>query len=489
MYTKRSTALFLLLLLVSAPWFPLANAQDQPPLRYYLPLVQEGTPANNPFGFDLRYYQSDAALPYISKAQARWARAGDVSWAAIESTKGTYNWDAMASLDANIKRLRRFGIQPTLVIQQSPAWAQRISGRLCSPPKQEAIADFARFAGAIAARYAGQVDHWEIWNEPEFAANQVPDSFGVGCWGGLSGSNYNGGDYYGEMLKQVYPAIKKANPNATVMAGAMAYFWPDDSKSSLFLRGILASGAGTSFDMLSFHAYGDWGPSSLLVAKTVRIRQILADNGLPDKPLIATEIAATCASNDKSTCSPDYATWVDYKQANFAARIYAEAVALDLDGAFWYTLASESPGFAYSHLIDLSSSGALTPRPAYHAFINSARLLQDATYVGDPLKPLANDQMQKVQALEFKKPNSRLFVLWVPQLGSKLPLYTIPIKSDEKAICTHKLDQERPVVYYCNIDEANSEVPITVNELPRYVEICRSDQCSRVLQSIRASFQ
>nr|MDQ2997051.1 hypothetical protein [Chloroflexota bacterium] len=137
--------------------------------KLFLPMMLIPSAAS-PFGFDIHHTVSDAVLQYVdvAGAKAKWARAGDVYWSAIEPVRGGgYRWENMAGVETNIQRLRAAGIEPTLVIMRSPAWAQRVPGRLCSPPKPEYIADFARFTRALAARYAGQVNYWEIWNEPD----------------------------------------------------------------------------------------------------------------------------------------------------------------------------------------------------------------------------------------------------------------------------------------------------------------------------------
>ncbi len=435
--------------------------------QVFLPLVST-TPPPSPFGFDLRDFITDTAIPYVRDAQPRWVRAGDVLWSNIEPVRGGgYHWEVLAAVEANIRRLHAIGIEPTLVVQQSPAWAQRIPGRLCSPPKPEYIADFERFAHALAARYAAMVNYWEIGNETDYAPNQVADNQGVGCWANSS-QPYHGGAYYGEVVRRLVPAIKAGNPNAQVIAGALMYGWPDDTISRDFLSGILSSGAGTVIDALSFHAYGEWGAGDLLIAKTVRIRQVLATYGYPNKPLFATEIAATCNGDTVASCPPDFQRW-KIRQANYAARIYAEALALNLKGAFWFTLAIDNPGASFSHLID-ETNGTLTPRPAYFAFLNSARLLLGARYVGPPIQEPPLDQLQKVQILTFRKPGSTLYVLWVPKTDFPV-LYDLPIKAGAQAICTDHLDESSPATYYCSDSNKDGIIPRAVNELPQYVEV------------------
>lgn len=441
--------------------------QATPGTKVFLPLVSAPAPAS-PFGFDLRWYIGANVLPYVRDLRPRWARAGEVLWPDVEPVRGGgYRWQALAGIESNIKRLRALGIEPTLIIQRSPAWAQRVPGRLCSPPKPEAVADFARFTRALAARYAGQVNYWEVWNEPDVAPDQVVDDDGFGCWVDPALPNF-GGNYYGEVVKQVAPAIRAGNAQARVIAGALLYQWPDDSVSQAFLRGMLATGAGSSIDALSFHAYGEWGAGDLLVAKTTRVRQTLATYGLADKPLFATEIAATCGTNKLAGCQPDFERW-KLRQANYAARIYAEALALDLEGAFWYTLTLNNPGFQYSHLIDWSN-GALAPRKSYYAFLNSARLLEGAQYSGPPLVEPSIDQMDKVQALRFRKRASVLWVLWVPKIDFPA-IYNLPVPVGARAICTDHLADNPPTTYDCTDTNRDGLIPRAVNELPQYVEV------------------
>ena len=140
-------------------------------------------------------------------------------------------------------------------------------------------------------------------------------------------------------------------------------------------------------------------------------------------------------------------------------------------GAFWYTLALTNPGFQYSHLIDMAN-GKLTPRKSYYAFLNSARLLQGAQYIGPALAEPGSDQMRKVQMLPFGKPGSRLYVLWVPR--TDLPvLYNLPVPRGARAICTDHLSDAAPAVYDCSDTNRDGMIPRAVNELPQYVEVLR----------------
>src|SRR5579859_2295582 len=295
---QRLLPLVLLLLLLIGGSLPVA-AQSTSSTQAFLPLIMGNPVAPSPFGFDVRSYTSPAALPYMAQANPRWARAGDVFWSDVEPVRGGgYHLDMLAAVDANVQRLNTAGVAPTLVIQRTPSWAQKIPGRLCSPVAPAYIQEYVAFVQAVAQHYSSgllKVNYLEIANEPDVAPQETSDSQGFGCWADRSVPD-QGGAYYGWVLQQIYPAIKQIAPETQVIAGALAYFWPNDTNSHAFLEGMLGAGAGNAFDILSFHAYGEWDSGDLMISKANRLRQILNDHGLIGKPLFATEIAATCGA-------------------------------------------------------------------------------------------------------------------------------------------------------------------------------------------------
>lgn len=471
-----------LVLLLTAPLPAAAQPAPLPPEPAPTPAITDEQPANlaisaflplvsvgyepSPFGFDVRANAPGSMMPLVAEANPRWSRAGDVLWAWVEPVRGAgYQWGALADIESNVRRLRAAGIEPTLVVQWSPSWAQSIPGKLCSPPRPDAVAEFAAFMQAVAQRFSAgdlRVDYWEIWNEPDVRPEEVAGNEGFGCWATQT-PPYYGGDYYGHVLRAVYPAIKAGNPRAQVWGGALLHYWPDDTLSLGFVRGMLAAGAASSFDALSFHAYGEWGAGDRLLFKQARLRRLLDEHGLHSRPLVATEIAATCNSN--TDCPPNFLQ----RQANYAARIYAQAIALNLLGAFWYTLSYRGPGFLHSHLID-ETDGGPAPRPAFYAFRNSAQLLAGARYIGPPVVEPPASQASEVQVLPFEKGRNRLYVFWVPRTDFPL-LYNLPVPPGATAICTDQLNMATPAKYYCSDTNRDGFIPRAVNELPQYVEV------------------
>ncbi|MBW4436102.1 MAG: beta-galactosidase [Pleurocapsa minor GSE-CHR-MK-17-07R] len=208
-------------------------------------------------------------------------------WAYAEPTEGEYNW---ASFDRIVRHASDQGITVIARLGLVPAWAQpdddtRVTINTLTADR---FPDFARFAGAFAARYAGVIDRIIIWNEPNLAFE----------WG------YRQVDpaAYADLLRAVYPAIHAANPGAEVIAAGLApNLEPPESAAAmsdlLYLEQFYEAGAANYFDALSMHPYGlltgplDAPDETLLNFRRAELqRDIMVRNGDADKPVYVTEM-------------------------------------------------------------------------------------------------------------------------------------------------------------------------------------------------------
>lgn len=204
-------------------------------------------------------------------------------WGYIQPEPERWKW---THSDQIISHANRQGLTVVARLGFVPEWARPKE----STPlylDEEHFADFGRFAAEFAARYAGQVDYLIIWNEPNLALE----------WG------YDHVDpaKYAEMLRVVYPMIKAANPDITVLAGALApTLAPAGSQDAMndlaYLQALYDAGAGPYFDMLAIHAYGwRFPPDEPAAADAVNyrraelLREIMAANGDGDKQAMITE--------------------------------------------------------------------------------------------------------------------------------------------------------------------------------------------------------
>lgn len=137
------------------------------------------------------------------------------------------------------------------LLKHTPHWATD-DHPLCSPPRglDLPIDDpgnlWATFVRRVVGTYAGRVDRWVIWNEPDIESG----SFGYEWCGSME-------EYY-RLLKVAYLAAHQANPNVKIhLAGATTWHNP------VYLHDFLAvatqdpEGAehGYFFDVVTLHIY------------------------------------------------------------------------------------------------------------------------------------------------------------------------------------------------------------------------------------------
>jgi hypothetical protein len=124
-------------------------------------------------------------------------------------------------LDAEVGR----GVRVAAVVQYTPSWAATdpAHGHRAVPRNLFLAYDdpdnyFGQFVYQTVLRYAGRIDEWIIWNEPDFRAADP----GVGeayTWQGTE-------QEFAQLLKVGYLAAKRANPRAVVSFPATSY-WAD----------------------------------------------------------------------------------------------------------------------------------------------------------------------------------------------------------------------------------------------------------------------
>lgn len=208
-------------------------------------------------------------------------------WAYHEPRRGQYNWQ---QADRIIRHARNQGLTVIARMGYVPAWAQE------TDPEQEntlntlpldSYDEFADFVATFATRYAADVSHLVIWNEPNLAFE----------WGYRDVPAAN----YVRLLETVYPAVKAANPAMQVLAGALApTLEPPGSALAtnelVYLDAMLAAGLTSVMDGYAVHTYGFTHPA-LDPPATDRLNfrraelqfERLANAGLGGVPIYITE--------------------------------------------------------------------------------------------------------------------------------------------------------------------------------------------------------
>jgi hypothetical protein len=121
------------------------------------------------------------------------------------------------------------GVRVAAVLQFTPAWAQvnSIAGQNSVPKNLDLPFDdpanyWGRFVGETVKHYAGQIDEWIIWNEPEIRPTDAGNG-GASSWAGTD-------EEFAQLLRVGYLAAKKANPSAVVSFPATSYWMEEQSR-------------------------------------------------------------------------------------------------------------------------------------------------------------------------------------------------------------------------------------------------------------------
>ncbi len=223
-------------------------------------------------GIQLKSHNFTAdTLNHVHKLGFRVVRRG-FYWSTIEPEKGTYDF---SNYDEQMKQASRLGLTVVGVLfGNNSLYEDDGKGGIQT---EEGRQGFARFAAALAKHYKNQNVLWEVWNEPNVRTFWRKD--------GKHNSNEFAAEYTA-LVKEVAPAMLKADPNCFVMAGSVSNYWEPSYQwtESCFKKGILKTGIRG----WSVHPYGVKTPEEFAIGHA-RMRELLKEYGKPDFPILNTE--------------------------------------------------------------------------------------------------------------------------------------------------------------------------------------------------------
>jgi hypothetical protein len=250
---------------------------------------------------------------------------------------------------AVLERELRRGVRLAGVLEFTPDWAagrpadgQRAVPRNLDRPVDDPANYFARFVSEIVRYYAGWIDEWIVWNEPDFR----PDDPGAG-----DSTTWLGTDQeFARLMNVGYLAAKRANPKAVVSFPATAY-WVEalsTPKRDLFydrVLGLLASDPEAEahacyHDAVAVNLYRS--PDDIYrihgVFKDIQRRHRL------DKPVWLTETNAMPSDDRRVPCSDQHAdAWRTTleEQAAFGVQAFALAAAAGYERIGFYKMVDD----------------------------------------------------------------------------------------------------------------------------------------------------
>jgi len=341
-----------------------------------------GTAISSSFAYGMNVHLWDFSDQGKSLATGLVKQAGfgwisqQVKWSAVETSPHQFDW---SQVDAIVAAAQQSGMKILLSAVQAPTFYQRPGGGLIpSDP-----ATYQTFMQTMAARYAGKVQAYEIWNEENLSREM-----GVG--------NVTPASYL-PLLEAGSRGVRAGDPAALVLLGAPSPTGADIADQSIndltYLQQLYALNNGEVkpfYDVLSAHPSGFSNPPTCTPAtpycslsggfnnddsffaftRVAEYRTLMMQQGEAAKKIWFTEFGY--CSNPSPPSGYEYcSSLTEQNQANFLVQAFQMARGLDyVGGMMQWNLnlqqvvpqTNEQWGFG----IVRSNSSA---RPAYSALI------------------------------------------------------------------------------------------------------------------------
>jgi hypothetical protein len=168
-------------------------------------------------GLDVPNY-ANGLCRKVPRSERSWIRhyKMEVRWEKVQPARGKFDW---SYYDRQVNAALNDGARSILFLVGGPVpvWARdpkygEFAGK--APPKN--LRDWYDFCMSLAERYGEVVDFYEIWNEPGWDRDsEAFRRFNVFHFGGQVEKDYL------QLIRLAYAAIKKADPTAKVICGAL----------------------------------------------------------------------------------------------------------------------------------------------------------------------------------------------------------------------------------------------------------------------------
>jgi hypothetical protein len=330
------------------------------------------------YGFQVQLwnFNDDAkrqTVGLIQQAGFSWMKH-QVEWTAIETQAGQYDW---SELDAIVAAANAVNMKVLLSVQHAPAFYRSpSSGLFPSGPTT-----YQTFMQALATRYKGKVQAYEIWNE-ENLSRETGD-------GNVDPSHYL------PILRAGSTGVRAGDPNAMVLLGAPSPTGSNISGQAIddvqYLTQLYALNGGEAkryYDAVSAHPSGfsnppdcspqtpqcslsgGWNndPSFFAFTRVGQYRDLMVRNGESNKKIWFTEFGY--CSDATPPAGYEYCKYLTgQNQADFLVQAFTKARALDYVGGmivwnlnFQIAVPQTDEKWGFGVLRD-----DWTPRPAYYA--------------------------------------------------------------------------------------------------------------------------
>lgn len=166
-----------------------------------------------------------------------------IEWFRYNPAKGQYDW---GDIDRVVDVANANGVNLLLSVVKAPRWSRPGNSDFSVQGPPANPQDMADFMGAMAARYKGRVQAYEVWNEQNL-------------WYEWGHEPLDAGRYV-QLLSVVYRAIKAQDPAAVVVSGALTPTGVNDGSigidDALYLEQMYQAGLKGVSDAIGVHPSG-----------------------------------------------------------------------------------------------------------------------------------------------------------------------------------------------------------------------------------------
>ncbi len=293
-------------------------------------------------------------------------------WNKTEKVLGQYDF---AWLDKIINDAHARGFQPWLqtsygnVLYKGGGGANLGAGL---PVSEEALQAYDRWVTALVTRYKDKVDNWEVWNEPNFADN-----------------NINTPEMTADFNIRTAEIIKRIQPNAKISGLALGHFSPRFTEA--FFKRLGEKKKFHLFDNMTYHDYVYNPDMNVIGVKQLRAQ---LDKWAPQVKLRQGENGAPSAGGGGRGALWDY-PWTELTQAKWDTRRMLGNLGLDIESSVFGLV---EMNYTFGPINRLNFKGimksdaslrVIRPKVAYYA-------IQNVTSVFD-------NTLERIQTLEHSR--------------------------------------------------------------------------------------
>jgi len=329
---------------------------------------------SSPFGIgcetlDRELWDPKEVYPWLDDMPVKWARL-QTGWNRVEREKGKYDWKW---LDESVDGLISRGIQPFFNVGYGNKFYTDDEMGYHPMNSEEALKAWKLFVTALAKRYKGKVQHYEIWNEPNLTGFWKPGKTDP--------------KKYVQLVRETAPLIRKNCPGAVIVGGVVSRL------PYIFIKSLFEEGLGKEIDIFSFHPYNTipetYNDRIVAVTRLAKqynpsIRIWQGENGFPSEP--------------NSTGFIGEGPYTENIQAKIMLRRLITDCSLDIPMTLWFLVVDLHDYPKGSGKVNykgiLKTKPAIAPKVAYKALQNLGSVVYGDVNTGNAI----------IQLLDGEKP-------------------------------------------------------------------------------------